>query len=436
MFEKRVVLRLGELVLVQLRLNSDAMRKIAKQLSRAIAAFALVALIAAPALAQNPITKEQKDEVLARMTELITRNAFVPGVDFGQWAAFVDKQRTEIDGATDTESFNTAINKALRNFGFSHIVLMSPQAARARVDRSVIGIGVTIVQEEGGFRVVMTVPDAPATKAGIVPGDLLLEADGKKLETTTQITGQEGTDVSIKLRKTDGAEKTVTLTRRKFSTVRPETLTWEGDDTAVIKIYTFDLSYNPANVEKLMTEAAKAKNLIIDLRSNGGGAVVHMTHFLSLLMPSDTPIGSFITKRTVERFVEDTEGDPNDVVAIAKWSPSKLRTFKGKVEPFTGKVAVLLNEGSGSASEIAAAALKDNLEAPIIGSNSAGAVLASIMVPLPHGFMLQYPITDYVTFKGLRLEGTGLKPDVLAPTPRYDEKDIAVEKAVALLKHG
>ncbi|MCB8932768.1 MAG: S41 family peptidase [Fimbriimonadaceae bacterium] len=414
------------------------MKNIAQHLTRAFAGLALAALVAAPALvqAQTPITKEEKDEVLTRMTELITRNAFVPGVDFSKWAGYVDKERTEIDDAKDAESFNTAVNKALQQFGFSHIVLMSPQAARARVDRSVIGIGVTIVQEEGGFRVVMTIPDAPATKAGIVPGDLLLEADGKKLETTTQITGQEGTDVSIKLRKEDGTEKTVTLTRTKFSTVRPETLTWANDDTAVIKIYTFDLSYDRKNVEELMEQAAKAKNLIVDLRSNGGGAVVNMTHFLSLLMPPGTPIGSFITKRTVERFVEDTQGDPNDVVAIAKWSPSKLRTMKGRIEPFTGKVAILLNEGSGSASEIAAAALKDNLEAPIVGHPSAGAVLASIMVPLPQGFMLQYPITDYVTLKGLRLEGNGLKPDVEAPTPRYNEKDVAVEKAVSLLKHG
>ena len=159
-----------------------------------------------------------------------------------------------------------------------------------------------------------------------------------------------------------------------------------------------------------------------------------MTHLLSLLLPTNTPIGTFVTRRTVERFVEDTKGDPNDVVSIAKWSEAKLKTTKPAVAPFAGKIAVLVNEGSGSASEIAAAALKEAAKAPLVGHPSAGAVLASIMVPLPEGFMLQYPITDYVTLGGLRLEGNGIKPDELVDTPRFNEKDLAVDKALEVLR--
>lgn len=411
------------------------MRSTAKSFTRTLTGIAL-ALLALPVFAQEPtaITSSQKSEVLSRMTQLITRNAFVPGVDFSRWEKFVEEEKTEIDDAKDVDTFNTAVNKALRNFGFSHIVLMSPQATQARINRSVVGIGVTIQQEEAGFRVVMTVPDAPAAGAGIVPGDLLVEADGKKLSQTTQITGEEGTEVAIKVLKEDGTEKVVTVKRRKYSTVRPETLTWLGDDAAVLKINTFDLSYDRKLVEKHMEAAAKAKYLVLDLRSNGGGAVVNMTHLLSLLLPTNTPIGTFVTRRTVERFVEDTKGDPNDVVSIAKWSEAKLKTTKPAVAPFAGKIAVLVNEGSGSASEIAAAALKESVKAPLIGHQSAGAVLASIMVPLPEGFMLQYPITDYVTLGGTRLEGNGVKPDALVDTPRFNEKDLGVDKALELLR--
>lgn len=405
---------------------------------RAVLGIALAACAALPALAQTPaaISKEAKAEVLDRVTQIVTRNAYVPGVDFTKWETFVESQRTEIDEAKDEEAFNTAVNKALRNFGFSHIVLMSPKATQARQDRSVVGIGVTIQQEEGGFRVHSVIPDAPASKGGLEPGDLLLEADGKKLESTGQITGTEGTDVVIKLIKESGIERTVTLTRSKFSTVRPETLTWVGDDAAVLKVNTFDLSYDAKRVDKLMEEAHKAKYLVLDLRSNGGGAVMNMTHMLSLLLPQGTPIGTFITRRTAERYAEETKGDPNDVVAVAKWSSSKLRTSKGKVEPFAGKIAVLVDGGSGSASEISAAALKDHLNVPLVGTRSAGAVLASIMMPLPRGYMLQYPITDYVTLKGLRLEGNGVKPDIEAPVPRFNQADEGVTKAIAALKGG
>ena len=413
------------------------MTRTAKFLARALLGLVLV-LLTLPALAQEgpAISPEQKSEVLARMTQLITRSAFVPGVDFSKWEKFIEEEKGEIDEAKDVDSFNTAVNKALRNFGFSHIVLMSPQATRARMNRSVVGIGVTIQPEEAGFRVVKTVPGEPAAGAGIVPGDLLVEADGKKLSATTQITGEEGTEVAIKVRKEDGTEKVVTVKRHKYSTVSPETLTWVGDDAAVLKINTFDLSYDRELVEKHMEAAAKAKYLVLDLRSNGGGAVVNMNHLLSLLLPTSTPIGTFVTRTTVTRYVEDTKGDPNDVVAIAKWSEAKLRTMKAKVAPFAGKIAVLVNEGSGSASEIAAAALNETLKSPVVGHPSAGAVLASIMVPLPGGFMLQYPITDYVTLGGVRLEGTGVKPEALVDTPRFNEKDLAIDKALGLLKKG
>jgi carboxyl-terminal processing protease len=69
----------------------------------------------------------------------------------------------------------------------------------------------------------------------------------------------------------------------------------------------------------------------------------------------------------------------------------------------------------------------------MVGSKSAGAVLVSLMVPLPDDYQLQYPISDYVTMHGVRLEGTGISPDAEAPFPRYNERDTAIDKALALL---
>jgi C-terminal processing protease CtpA/Prc len=68
-----------------------------------------------------------------------------------------------------------------------------------------------------------------------------------------------------------------------------------------------------------------------------------------------------------------------------------------------------------------------------VGTKTAGAVLVSVMAPLPDGWMLQYPMMDYLSAQGTRLEGTGVQPDVEAATPRYKEPDTAIEKAQALL---
>ena len=67
-------------------------------------------------------------------------------------------------------------------------------------------------------------------------------------------------------------------------------------------------------------------------------------------------------------------------------------------------------------------------------TKSAGAVLASMMQAIDHGFLMQVPMMDYVTIKGLRIEGNGLMPDVMALSPRYGEKDIGVSEAIRTFK--
>src|SRR5690349_21910252 len=104
-------------------------------------------------------------------------------------------------------------------------------------------------------------------------------------------------------------------------------------------------------------------------------------------------------------------------------------------EPFKGDIVVLVDGGSGSASEMMAAALKEQLGAKIVGAKSAGAVLASTMLPLSNGFLLQFPLMDYVTIKGQRLEGTGLVPDVVTPAPKFGEEDKGIAEALKFFKH-
>ena len=384
--------------------------------------------------ADAPLTKEVKDAVIGRMSEILSRAADVPGADFGKWPDMVKQHQDEIDKATTADDFVRSINGALHEFGFSHIVLSTPKAAEARMNRQVVGIGVQLSPEPGGLRVMTTFPGAPAEKAGIEPGDLIVSANGKKASSPGEISGDEGTVVTLKVVKADGKSKEYKITRKKFSTVRPETLTWVDDKTAVLRIPTFDLGYDRKRVESLMAEAQKAKGIIVDLRSNGGGAVVNLTHLMGLLMPEGTPLGTFIGRAMVDQYVKETGGKPTDILEIAKWTKSRLRATKSSVPPFKGSIAVLINGGSGSASEIAAAALQDNVNASVVGSKSAGAVLVSVMAPLPNGYQLQYPINDFVTMSGYRLEGAGVKPLIEAPMPmKPNEADLGVERAAALL---
>ena len=309
-----------------------------------------------------------------------------------------------------------------------------------------MGIGITQQRIDEGTLILRTVTGAPADKAGLVPGDIIVKVDGKPAEGAKGIAGEEGTSVVLTVKKADGKTQEYTLTRSKFSTKRPEEITEIDKNTAKLSIYTFDLSYDPENVEALMKRASKYKNLILDLRDNGGGAVVNLQHLLGLFLPDDKSIGTFVSRRLATDYMEKTGGSEKEVLKVAEWSRGserwrdnpnvQVKPFKNTVPRYKGHTAVLVNRFSGSASEMAAAALRDLAGAEVVGTKSAGAVLVSVIVPASNGFTLQYPISDYVTVKGLRIEGNGVVPTAEVEDPKVrlpNTKDPVVEKAASLL---
>lgn len=392
-------------------------------------------LLAALASAQLPtINASGKDDVIRSLTETLDTYAYVPGTDFAKVSQFLTDEKPQIDKATTQEEFKDAVNTALHKLGLSHVVLYSPKMLEQRRTQASVGIGVVVSYGDRKLSINRVLANSPASEAGLKAGDEIVLVDGKAPDNLGALIGREGDSVKIKVHTFEGKDRTFSLVRRKFITSRPEYLDWVDDKTAVLTVPTFDLSYNKARVESLMKDAARAKSLIVDLRGNPGGVVLNMTHLVGTMIPADKPIGTFITKRVVNAFKEDTKGDPNDLVAVAKWNKVKVHPLKF-AQVYSGQITVLVNKYSGSAAEMAAAALKETVDATIIGEKSAGQVLVSVLGTLPHGYQIQYPITDYITIGGKRLEGAGVSPDIAATDPkviRPDVKDEPMEKAIAL----
>jgi carboxyl-terminal processing protease len=384
--------------------------------------------------AGTALEKSTKEEVLKQLEEVVTKQCFVPGVEFGKWPEFLEKHREDVDKAETDVAFAREMNKVLRDFGVSHIRFRTPKAAEQRASGTTSGLGMQVKKVDAGLEVTAVAPQGPAAALGIAAGDVITEVEHKPATEPTAIQVEVGKTIALKLLKKGGETKELTLENKTFSNRRPETLTWIGDDAAVLKLYTFANGYDRKNVEALVKEAnAKAKYLIVDLRSNGGGAVSNLNHFLSLLMPDSTPLGTFISRTTADEYAKTHTEGQNDPLKIAAWQTRKYKTNKRDVPPFAGKIAVLINRGSASASEIACAALKECRDAVVVGAKSAGAVLASVYKKLPGGFELQYPLQDYVTIKGVRLEANPREPDlVLERDP--DGKDVAADKAIELIK--
>lgn len=411
---------------------------------RAALSAALFVAVAPFALA-GPVTKEVKEKVLGKVTQIITTYAYVPGVDFSKLPEMLSAHKDEIDKAQSEDEFQDAINGVLAQFKLTHLSMQTPEESEQRIEGETVGLGVSvrvmrksIGDPEDGILVIRVVAGSGAADAKLLPGDFITEANGKPVKSPVELVGKAGEAITLTLRGTDGKTRKATVVRRKFSTVRKEELTWADKDTAVLKVYTFDLSYDSDNVDKLVQKASKAKNLIVDLRDNGGGVVANVQHFLGLFLPAETPIGTFINKGLVERYVRDQHGEASDLKGMAAWSDRKIRSSEPDVPTYKGHIVVLVNGGTGSGAEIAAAAMRETLGSPVVGTKSAGAVLVALMGSLPEGYTLLYPITDYVTSRGVRLEGNGIAPDLVAEDPRIPlpgTPDDVIDKALALVEH-
>jgi carboxyl-terminal processing protease len=392
-------------------------------LRRWIGSLLLLAVVgvgfAQPKLAENraegrPAT--WKSSVLDSISSIFRETAFAPSIDFDQWPEFLKKHQAEIDKADTDEAFQRAVNGALKEFKASHIVLSTPQATRNRKESRSTGIGISAALEKDAYLVTYVFEGSPAAKVGLVAGDRILTVDGKSAAERIPLSGEEGKSVTITVRRRDGSEEEMTLVRRRYSTQRPAEVTVLDDDTAVLTVHTFDLTYSADRVETLLKKVSDKPQLIVDLRGNGGGAVANMCHFLNCFLPGTTEIGTYVDRRLANRYEREKGKRTADLVELAKFATRRVKIGqKAQIAPYRGKVAVITNGASGSAAEIAATVLRDELGAAVVGTKTAGAVLISVLVPVGHEFSLQFPLSDYVTMKGERLEGTGIKPTVPVP---------------------
>jgi carboxyl-terminal processing protease len=390
----------------------------------------------------QPITPEQKQDVLKGVEVILAQRAFVPGADLAAWPERLEKAQPAIDAAEQQDQFARAVNRGLREFGVSHLRLRTPAGREHRQSASTTGVGLMTRAAQGSLEVIDLFPEGPAAQAGLEPGDTITRVDGRPPESPSDLTGASGSTIALTVKKSGGEVREVRLTRQMYSTIRPETLAWVGDDAAVLRIRTFAVGYDRANVERLISDATiRADFLVLDLRSNGGGAVSNMRHLLSLLLPPDTVVGTFVSRAAAARYRDAHAGQDAPVERIAAWWDRKFKTGSRPVVPYPGSVAVLVNRGSASASEIVAAALRELRCAPLVGTRTAGAVLESQNARLPHGFELQYPGNDYVTVQGQRLEHHPLEPDAEVAGPARGSgsggavaDDPAVAKALELLR--
>lgn len=258
------------------------------------------------------------------------------------------------------------------------------------------GIGAVVDERDGKVVVVSPIEGSPAAKAGIKAGDQIMAVDGESVQglslgqVIVRIRGQAGTKVTVTI-LSQGDTKPVdfglTRARIQVSTVRTE---MKPDNIGYVKISTF-ASDTPQELVKALRELKSqgAKGLVLDLRGNPGG-----------YLDATVQASSQFLKKGIVLYEESAGGDRKS------WSvvPGGIATDL--------PMAVLVDKGSASGSEVMAGALQDQRRAVLFGTSTFGKGAVNIFRDLSNGGALYVTIARWLTPNGRQIEGQGLTPDI------------------------
>ena len=297
------------------------------------------------------------------------------------------------------------------------------------------GVGMVITRKEGIITVISPLEDTPAFRAGIKPGDRIIEINGESTKgwTTTQaahkLRGEPGTEVTIKIwREKEEKFLTITLTREiiHIKSVKDPEVLEEGIGYLRISAFREDTDEELRKALEVLKEK-RVKALILDLRNNPGGLLQQAVEVSDIFLPP-------------EKLVVYTEG---------RNRTNRKNYYSRHPALFTSPfpVVIMVNEGSASASEIVAAALKDWKVGILLGEKTFGKGSVQSIIPIDEEYHIRLTTAYYYAPFGECIEGKGLVPDIEVPlTPEEEEKvweailegkredDIQLKKAIEFLK--
>lgn len=261
------------------------------------------------------------------------------------------------------------------------------------------GLGIEVTQEDGFVKVVTPIDDTPASRAGLLAGDFIVEIDGDSVQGLTlnqavdRMRGPVNSSVKLRISRkgTDSFEVSLKREIIKISSVKSRI----ENDVSYIRITQFtektsDGLKNAIDQATKNIPADKLKGYIVDLRNDPGGLL-------------DQAIA-----------VSDAFLERGEIVSTRGRNPDDAQRYVARSGDLTGgkPVVVLINGGSASASEIVAGALQDHKRATIIGTRSFGKGSVQTIIPLGPSGALRLTTARYYTPSGRSIQAKGIDPDI------------------------
>lgn len=259
------------------------------------------------------------------------------------------------------------------------------------------GVGSTVSQDaQGNIIFVKPFKDGPAHKAGILPGDFLIEIEGESTEgmdlteAVSRVKGEPGTTVKLKIYHSGDKEYKDVIVERAFIEIPTVEYQMLADKVGYIAVTEFDEVTKNQFIQAVDDlEVQGMQGLVVDLRDNPGGLLSTVCGMLSRIVPK----GDMLV------YMEDKYGQREE-----------HKSDSGKT--VNVPIAVLVNGNSASASEVFAGALQDYGLAKLVGTQSFGKGIVQTLLPMKDGSAMKVTISRYFTPNGVCIHGVGLKPDI------------------------
>lgn len=323
-----------------------------------------------------------------------------------------------------------AIRGMLQGLGDPHTVLVEPDPAKneqSNLQGQTGDVGLNLDIRNRLLTIISPIPNSPADKAGLRGGDIIMKIGDKDVtsditvqDAQAQLRGLIGSKISVTVHRI-GETKPITadMTREKYALPTVESKMLPNTTYGYVKV-TLETSETANEFAKAINDlkTQKATGIVLDLRNNPGG-----------LFPDPVldMAGQFLKNSDVVVYEKYRDGTEKPYNAGSRRSAVDL------------PVAVLVNNGTASAAEILAGALKDYKRAVLIGEPTYGKGSVQSVRQLSDGSAVHITVATWFTPKHAQIEGTGLQPDISVPLTDHDIQskiDPQLERAIEYLQKG
>ncbi len=377
------------------------------RLHRTLVALSLpLCLAAVPALAQDapapppieaPSAEAPAAEPASERVSLEEVRRFV--------SVFRAVQQAYVDSVDDQQLMQSAIRGLLSDLDphSAYLDARATQSMNETATGAYGGLGLEILQRpDRSLVVIAPMDDTPAARAGIRPGDIIIELDGAPISADSvdaaveAMRGEPGTSIVLTVvREGESEPLKLSLTRE---IIRVASARGEALDTqfAYIRIAAFQADTAgevQRKIESLKADGGGLKGLVLDLRRNPGGLLNAGIEVADLFLDEGVIVS---TRGRVPR-------------ASAEYAAKRGDLLDG------APIVVLIDSGSASAAEVVAGALRDHRRALIMGSTSFGKGSVQTVLPLDNGDSIKLTTARYYTPNGTSIQATGIVPDIELP---------------------